>query len=140
MGSHAGRGQKILIVEDEPDLAATCARLFRQMGHIPLVALNGHEALTLIDAEHPDLVLTDLRLPGVDGLGVLRHARRTATGIPVILVTAYVSEETRREAMRAGATAYLAKPFTLADLRTTVEGALAVGTKTDAAPGSARPA
>ncbi len=137
--SHAGDGQRILIVDDEPDLAATWVRFFRQMGRVPLVARSGPEALALIDAERPDLVLTDLRLPGVDGLEVLRHARRVAAGTPVILVTAYASEETRREALRAGARAYLAKPVSLAELRTTVEKALATGGRTAIAPPPAVP-
>lgn len=121
------KGQKVLIVDDEADLATTCARLLRRMGHVPLVTLSGREALELIDTEHPDLVLTDLRLPAVDGLAVLRHARRGARKIPVILITAYTSEASRREALREGAAVYLPKPFSAADLETAVTRALSEG-------------
>jgi CheY-like chemotaxis protein len=124
MGDPAA-SRRILIVEDEPDLATTCARLFRQMGHTPLVALNGREALTLIDRETPDLIVTDLRLPGVDGLEVLHHAHRDGRRTPVILVTAYASEAVRHEAFAAGARGYLIKPFSLVDLRAAVEAAFA---------------
>src|SRR3990170_6530586 len=66
---------KTLIVEDEPDLLETCVRLLRQVGHSCLTARSGREAIALIDAEHPDLVVTDLRLPTLNGLAVTRHAR-----------------------------------------------------------------
>ncbi|MBI3456826.1 MAG: response regulator [Candidatus Rokubacteria bacterium] len=118
-------GRKILIVDDEPDLVATCVRLLRRAGYEPLVALNGREAMEFVDAEHPDLVLTDLRLPGADGLAVLRHARRGVRKIPVILFTAFASEASRSQALQEGAAAYLPKPFSLAELRAAVEQALA---------------
>ena len=119
------KGLKVLIVEDEADLATTCARLLRRMGHVPLVTLSGQEAVELIQKEHPDLILTDLRLPAVDGLAILRHARRGARKIPVILFTAYTSEASRREALEEGAAAYLPKPFSAAALQAAVERALA---------------
>jgi len=118
------KGRKILIVEDERDLALTCARLLQRMGHVPLIALDGREALERIEAEAPDLILTDLRLPEGDGLTVLRHARSGARKIPVILFTAYSSEPSRREAFEEGAAAYLCKPFSAAVLRAAVERAL----------------
>jgi CheY-like chemotaxis protein len=118
------RGYKILIAEDEPDMAVTCARFFRQMGHVPLVALSGTEAIELIEREHPDLVVTDLRLPGVGGLEVVRYARRATPRIPAILVTAHASDGSRRDAHEAGVVACLAKPFSLVDLRVLVERVL----------------
>ena len=122
--SEVQTGRKVLIVDDEPDLATTCARLLRRMGHVPLVSASGRHALELIEAEHPDLILTDLRLPAVDGLAVLRHARQGARKIPVILITAYASEASRRQALEEGAAAYLPKPFTAAALGAAVERAL----------------
>lgn len=118
------KGQKILIVDDEADLATTCARLLSRMGHTPLVTLSGQEAIELIDTERPDLVLTDLRLPAVDGLAVVRHARRGEQKIPVILITAYTSEASRREALKEGAAVYLPKPFSAAQLEAAVARAL----------------
>ncbi len=119
------RAKRVLVVEDEPDLAATLDRLLRRMGHIPLVSLNGREAIGLIEAEHPDLILTDLRLPAVSGLALLRRARREFPAIPVILFTAYSSPASKRQALQAGASGYLAKPFSAADLRAAIERALA---------------
>ncbi len=120
---------KVLIVDDEPDLVATCARLLKRRGFVPLVAGNGQTAIELIDAERPDLILTDLRLPGIDGLAVVRHARRGARKIPVVLFTGYASHASRREALRDGAAAYLPKPFTAAQLFAAIEQAAAAGAR-----------
>jgi len=118
---------KVLIVDDEPDLATTCARLLRRRGYVPRIALTGLEAMEFIEKEPPDLILTDLRLPAVDGLAILRHARRTAQKIPVILITAYFSQASRREALEEGAAAYLSKPFSAAELDAAIERACRAG-------------
>src|SRR5262245_45468178 len=83
----------ILIVDDEPDLVANCARLLQRAGHVSLRAHTGPEAMALIDRAKPDLVVADLRLPGTDGLTVARHARGHVPPIPVILITAYDSPQ-----------------------------------------------
>jgi two-component system, NtrC family, response regulator GlrR len=101
----------ILVVDDEPDLVANCERLLRGLGHVSLNAHTGPEAMALIDLEHPQLVVTDLRLPGADGLAVARHARAHTPPIPVILITAYDSPRARSAATEAGVSAYLPKPF-----------------------------
>jgi CheY-like chemotaxis protein len=101
----------ILVADDEPDLVATCERLLQRVGHTPLRAHSGLEAMALIDRERPDLVVADLRLPGADGLAVTRYARAQIPRIPVILITGYDSAQTRRAASESGVDAYLAKPF-----------------------------
>ncbi|MBI3030774.1 MAG: response regulator [Candidatus Rokubacteria bacterium] len=115
---------KTLIVEDEPDLLETCARLLRQAGHSCLTARSGREAITLIDAEHPDLVVTDLRLPTLNGLAVTRHARQVTPPVPVLLITGYSSTEAKREAQAAGAIVFLPKPFTASEFVDAVNRAL----------------
>jgi DNA-binding response OmpR family regulator len=75
-------------VDDEPDLVDTCARLLARRGHACLIAHTGRQGITLIDRERPRLVLTDLYLPDVDGLSVLRHAAEQVPPIPGILMTA----------------------------------------------------
>jgi two-component system KDP operon response regulator KdpE len=101
----------ILVVDDEPDLVANYERLLRRRGHRCLVARSGPDAVAMIDRERPHLVVTDLRLPGCDGLAVARHARQQVPPIPVILITAYDSREARRAAEDTGAGTYLPKPF-----------------------------
>ncbi len=115
---------KTLLVDDEPDLVATCVRLLGQIGHRCLTAGTGREAMGLIDAERPDLVVTDLRLPAIDGLAVARHARRASPQTPVILTTGFPSREIRREAEQAWATVYLPKPFSAAEFLDAVRRAL----------------
>jgi CheY-like chemotaxis protein len=112
-------------VDDEPDLVANCERLLLRLGHVSLGAHTGTEALALIDREEPDLVVSDLRLPGADGLAVTRHARRHVPPIPVILITAYDSPESKRAASESGAEVYLAKPFSNAAFLDAVQRVLA---------------
>jgi len=120
----SGLTRTILVVDDEPDLVANCERLLLRLGHVSLRAHTGIEALALIDREKPDLVVCDLRLPGVDGLAVTRRARGHVPPIPVILITAYDSPEARRAAIESGVEVYLAKPFSNAAFLDAVERAL----------------
>jgi CheY-like chemotaxis protein len=101
----------ILVVDDEPDLVVNCERLLQREGHACLQAHTGPDAIRLIDRERPDLVVTDLRLPGAGGLAVARHARSRVPPIPVILITAYDSPQARVAAKESGVGGYLAKPF-----------------------------
>jgi len=119
---HSGR--KILVVDDEADMLETCARILRRSGYTCLTTVSGQEAVALLQREHPDLVLTDLRMPSLDGLALLRRVKQLAPEIPVVIFTAYVSEASARAAMEAGAASYLGKPFTAAQLRLTVERVL----------------
>ena len=113
---------RILVVDDDPDMATTCAQILTARGYRCLTASTGAEAIAMIDAEQPDLVVTDLHMPGVDGLAVARHARDRLAPIPVVLVTAW--PRVRRDESDPVATASLAKPFVNADLVATVRRAL----------------
>jgi CheY-like chemotaxis protein len=117
----------ILVVDDEPELAANCERVLQREGHLCLQAHTGPDAIRLIDRERPDLVVTDLRLPGVGGLTVARHARSRVPPIPVILITAYDSPQARIAAKESGVSSYLAKPFSNAAFLQLVERALTTG-------------
>lgn len=117
----------ILVVDDEADMLETCARIFRRSGYACLTTTSGHEAITLLERERPDLILADLRMPRFDGLTLLRQAKEVAPQVPVVIFTAYVSEASAREALEAGAVAYLPKPFTAAQLRRTIEQTLGAG-------------
>ena len=101
----------ILVVDDEPDLVTNCQRLLRPLGYVCLGASTAAEAMALIDREAPDLVVTDLRLPGADGLAVARHARARVPPIPVILISADDAAGSREAARATGVGAFLTKPF-----------------------------
>ena len=114
----------VLIVDDEADLLATYERLLRLHGYRTIIAATRQAALAALDGEPPDLIIADLRLPDGDGLDVVRAARAHPHSPPVIVVTGFASAESRRQALAAGATAYLAKPFSTSALTALVREAL----------------
>ncbi|RMF84668.1 MAG: sigma-54-dependent Fis family transcriptional regulator, partial [Nitrospinota bacterium] len=115
----------MLIVDDERDMAETLARILQGGGYETIIETNSVKALALVEQEQPDLVLTDLRMPGLDGMGLLEEMRKRPRDIPVIMLTAYASIESAVEAMKRGATDYLAKPVDPEELLMKVEKALA---------------
>ena len=110
--------QTVLIVEDEADIRELLAEYFRARGYDVIGAADGRAALVAIerDAERISLVVTDLQLPGVDGLGVLKAARAANPGIYVVIVTGFASLDSAIQAVRLGAYDYLTKPFSLGQI------------------------
>lgn len=123
-------GERILIIDDEPTLREVLAMVLERSGYETREAASGELGLGLFDRWHPDLVVTDLTMPGMDGLEVLRQVKvRSANAgrdVPVILVTAYATTATAVAAMRDGAFDYVAKPFQNDELRMLVQKALAM--------------
>jgi DNA-binding response OmpR family regulator len=111
-------------VDDEADLTGSLVRLLRRFGHTCLTTSSGREAIDMIDTDRLDLVVTDLQMPEVDGMAVIRSARGKQPPIPVILMTAYPAVESRFLVTALGAV-YLSKPFANADFLRAVEEALA---------------
>jgi len=114
----------ILLVDDEPSIRAALTRALRRDGHHVLSAPDGRQALEIATRESPELVITDIRMPVMDGLELLRHLGQLEPPIPAIVMSAYATAETTHEAVRLGATCVLAKPFKLPELREAVEWAL----------------
>jgi two-component system nitrogen regulation response regulator GlnG len=102
---------RILIAEDEPDMAQLLGCLLHRAGLTPLLAKDGIEALQLVRAGDPDVLLADLRMPGMDGMELMRKAKDLDPELPVILITGFAEVRGAVEALRAGAHDYLAKPF-----------------------------
>jgi two-component system nitrogen regulation response regulator GlnG len=102
---------RILIAEDEHEMAQLLACLLHREGLTPLLAKDGIEALQLVRAGDPDVLLADLRMPGMDGMELMRRAKDLDPELPVILITGYAEVRGAVEALRAGAHDYLAKPF-----------------------------
>jgi two-component system nitrogen regulation response regulator GlnG len=119
-----GMGPRILLVDDDIDLLDTLVRLLGRQGYTCRVASSGDEGIRAMEAESPDVVVTDLRMPGMDGLMVARHAQQHCPPIPVIVMTAYTTSETHQDVRRMGGTTYLTKPFANADLVNAVRRAV----------------
>ena len=102
---------RILIAEDDGEMAQLLACLLHREGLTPLLAKDGIEALQLVRAGDPDVLLADLRMPGMDGMELMRKAKDLDPELPVILLTGYAEVRGAVEALRAGAHDYLAKPF-----------------------------
>jgi two-component system nitrogen regulation response regulator GlnG len=100
-----------LIADDEPEIAQQLGHLVHREGLTPLLANDGKEALKLVRAGDPDVLLADLRMPGMDGMELMRKVREIDPELPVILMTGYAEVQGAVRAIRAGAHDYLAKPF-----------------------------
>ena len=116
--------RRVLVVDDEADFIATYERLLRRQGYDVVTATSRERGLAALANESPDLVISDLRLPDGDGLDVVRAARDARLSMPVIVVTGYPSDDIRRAAQAAGATAFLAKPFAAAVLLAAIRSSL----------------
>ena len=119
--SQSGR---ILIVDDEANARSALAELLREEGYSVETAADGFKALPKLDEFAPDVVVTDLKMPGLDGLGLMHKALAQDADRAVIIMTAYGAIETAVAAMRAGAADYLSKPINFDELMLVVERAL----------------
>lgn len=115
---------KILLVEDEKNLAEGLAYNLRCEGYETVIAPDGEEALRLFEEDRWELVILDLMLPRMDGLEVARRIRRKDLQIPVLILTARGREEDRVSGLASGADDYLTKPFHLRELLLRIEGML----------------
>jgi Nif-specific regulatory protein len=123
---------KILVADDEQNLRRVLAALLRRDGHEVVQAANGHEAIErLADV---DVVITDLRMPGADGMEVLRTASRNHPHVPVIMITAYGSVGQAVEAIKAGAFDYIEKPFEQESIKVIVDKAIGQASANKLAP------
>ena len=116
---------KILVVDDSGVDRTIAGAFVEKMGASVLFAENGKIALDVMQNDEPDAVLTDLQMPEMDGLDLVKNLRRIYPGTPVILMTAYGSEEIAVNALQAGAVSYVAKKNLKQDLAEAVESVLA---------------
>jgi adenylate cyclase len=119
---------RILIVDDNPDVRAYVSSILRERGYQVMTARNGAEGLNLVQTQAPQLIVTDLMMPQISGLDMIRLIRQdqAVRGIPIILLTAKANEDTRIEGVEQGADAYLAKPFNDRELLAEVRNLLAL--------------
>ncbi|HMS82298.1 MAG TPA: sigma-54 dependent transcriptional regulator [Nitrospira sp.] len=111
-----GIAGKILIVDDEREAVENCQRILSRVPYDCVVTTDPRDALEMMVRERPGLVLTDLRMPKLDGIEVLTAAKRMDPTVPVVLLTAHATVDTAVTAMRYGAFDYITKPFTSEEL------------------------
>jgi DNA-binding NtrC family response regulator len=116
----------ILIVEDEPRMRRLLEISLGEDGHNVQIAEDAEKGLAFLRREPVDLVVTDLKLPGMNGLELLQEGKRLNPALPFIVMTAYGSVETAVDAMKAGASDYVLKPFTMAEMKLVINKELDV--------------
>ena len=116
--------KQVLIVDDEPNLRKILAAQLSRDGYDVLLAEDGEEGLATLREHHIDLVITDLRMPKVDGMTLLREALREDPDLPIVMITAHGTVDTAVEALKTGAFDYLTKPFDKDEVRQIVGKAL----------------
>lgn len=107
----------VLVVDDEELLVRSCARILEHEGFRVRTASRGREALELVIRDRPDIILTDLMLPDIDGLELLREVREVDEEVLVIMITGYATVDSSVAAIKAGAYDYIPKPFTATQLQ-----------------------
>jgi two-component system, OmpR family, KDP operon response regulator KdpE len=131
-----GRPLRILVVDDEPAMVGAVSALVGSAGHQVVTAYDGETALRRLSEEEPDLVLLDLAMPGIDGVEVVRIARRTSD-VPIIILTGEADELAKVGALDAGADDYVTKPFGRHELLARIRAVLRRRETTPARQGAA---
>jgi len=119
------KSQRILVVDDEKNVRLTLTQALESQGWETDTAVNGEEALAKLEADDFGLMLLDLKMPGMDGMEVLRRAAEERPDVRVIIITAYGTIESAVEAVKLGAVDYLQKPFAPKQIRDLVSRVLA---------------
>src|SRR5947209_466049 len=116
--------KSILVVDDDESLRRVTQLQLQEAGYDVLTAPNGTEALAMIESDTPDLVITDMKMPGMSGLELLDKIRKLYPQTTVLMVTAFGTIQTAVEAMKAGAYDYITKPIDYEELVLVVNRAM----------------
>lgn len=120
---------RILIVDDEDCILRTTAILLESVGHSTVCVFNGREALNQLDVADFDLMLTDIRMLPVDGMELIRLSGSRKPKMPIIVISAYCSDQTEQAALKAGAIKYIRKPFKVDEVLDAVKDVLSTSGK-----------
>lgn len=116
--------KKLLIVDDQNGIRVLLVEVFNSEGYETFQASNGKLALEIVTRENPDLVLLDMKIPGMDGLDILKHIKKINPELKVIMMTAYGELDMIKEATDLGALMHFTKPFDIDELRVAVNSHL----------------
>jgi two-component system response regulator (stage 0 sporulation protein F) len=128
--------KKVLIVDDQNGIRILLVEVFSVEGYQTYQASNGKIALEIVRNEFPDLVLLDMKIPGMDGLEILKHIKQIDESIKVIMMTAYGELDMIKEASDLGALMHFTKPFDIDELRIAVNNELSDSSTSGFAMGS----
>ena len=120
---------RILLVDDSNFQRKNVGKMLVALGHEVVTAENGQVGLDKVEAENLDLVLTDVLMPVMDGISLLRTMRTRGLKVPSIVASADIQEATREECLRLGAAAFLTKPIKAPELERAINQALSVSTR-----------
>ncbi|MGQ9842007.1 MAG: sigma-54-dependent transcriptional regulator [Spirochaetota bacterium] len=115
---------RILIVDDEDIVLKSCLRVLQKLDYAVETAYSGQTALDHLDKKRYDIVVTDLMMPGIDGMQLLEEIKKRYPEMIVIIFTGYATVDTARKALKAGAFDYIPKPFTPDELLNVLEHAV----------------
>jgi two-component system response regulator PilR (NtrC family) len=118
---------KILVIDDEQSMRDFLSIMLKKEGHDVVAAENGSDALKAVQTEIFDLVISDVKMPGLDGIDVLKTVKEVSSETVVIMITAYATAETAVEAMKLGAYDYITKPFKVDEIKLIIQKALEKG-------------
>ena len=116
--------EKILVVDDEANMLALCESVLRKEGYVVVCAASAEEALTQLETDSVDLLIADLRLPGMDGLELVQRVKTQQPGLPYLLLTGHGTIQSAVAAMKDGAADYLTKPVDVEELKVVVKKTL----------------
>jgi len=114
---------KVLLVDDEEEFVKTLSERIKMRQLKPDVALDGEQALKMMDKDLPDVMVLDLKMPGIDGMEVLRRTKKAYPGVQIVMLTGHGSDEDEKEAQRLGVFEYLQKPVEFEKLILTITNA-----------------
>ena len=118
--------KRLLIVDDQQGIRLLLNEVLKKEGYITYLAANGSEALKYADEQEMDCVLLDMKIPGMDGIEILRRLKKKFPKLPVFMMTAYGELDVVQEALELGAIRYFTKPFDIFEVRDEVNKALQV--------------
>lgn len=122
MTTPVGSAKRVLMVDDEPKFCQAVGEFLRMRGYEVTIAGNASEALLELDEVSPDVILLDIRMPGLSGLEALKVMRSRFHVPRVIIISAADTEETVQEALRLGAQAFMCKPLDFRELERLISG------------------
>ena len=116
--------RNLLVVDDDPDVLSMLERLLKKLEYNPLVAKNGEEAVKIIDRNKVDVVVSDLVMPEMDGMELLKRVKSRKGDVPFVMITGHPTIETAVEAIKKGAYDYITKPFQVEEVQIKIDRAL----------------